>query len=1356
MRRKFLLVSLALSLVVVLGAAALGLREGPRGRHQVARLFVAPEGQGLLGLEALGAERGGSLGPGRLLVRLPEERVKWARLLLGGELEPYPPEQRLAPELRPKLSAPGKETIVVDITLFAPGDKEEVKRLLESRGGKVLRGLEEGSLVLRASVPASALGDLASSPGAVFLEPAQERALLNDRARDLTGAAPLQVPGFLFPGKKGLTGEHQIVGLADSGLDAGSLTDIHPDLRAVPGKRPKVVLLKSWAGSTNLADPSGHGTHLAATIAGTGAASGGKFRGVAPGASIYFQALRNKEGKIEPPPDLGVLFAPAYAAGVRVHVNGWGGSAGGYYAAAAAVDRFVRSHPDFLVVFGAGNAGPGEGTLTPEAHTKNGLVVGASQVPRPLLDPAQQEAGAPASFSSRGPTRDGRIKPELFAPGAAVSARARAVSGNFPAAKDYTYLAGTSVAAAVAGGCAALLREYFLTALHHDPSAALLKASLINGARCGEGFPGRTGFGVLDLAGTVLAFEERCFSFADDAVGVGQGEEKVFTYRVTDPGVPLKVTLAWTDPAAVPGSGAVLVNDLDLVVRGPDGEEYLGNSFLGFGKPDTVNNVEQVLLARPKPGVYQIIVRGSAVRAEARSGRKAQDFALVYGQPLERDVVAAPGSALRLASGRVVALAPERVRAVRDDSLVSPEREGELLTGAVVYLAPGPEEKATTYVVGRTWRARGVQVTRAGPGFLVGEVNPAVREGGFFVDPRAREWLFVNGRAQEPGRLLPGGEVLASVCPATQTIWRAEVRFDEHTGFLEQVDVARGEVKLFGDPEPYRVLSATAFSYLDELVEADRADLPFGAGACPDWRELLPGLKARLVCAPGTREVLYLGAYRALAVGTLAEVSPSSGWIAFRTGAKYLVHPGISVSRDRKKVSLEALAPGDHAVAVLLPGTREVLALVAHSRVVYGRIVHVDPKSGLFSLTDSRNDLKTYRYSAATRFFRWGLPGTSALLQPGSWARLFLDPGSGEAWRVDLAETGETQKGVVISYDPSSESLATSAGEYLLTARTAVVKNGYPVTAADLVPGEEVELLPLAATVSGRPLLAAVNATARKGVGAPSLSVAAPWRAGEVIILAGVTSGDKVYLYREDAPPAVSGVGPGGRFVFNFTLREDAGAVVQVVAVASDTGGVAGQYVTVSPQAATVVADISGHWAAREIGNLAAQGFLKGYPDGSFRPDVAISRAEFVVLLVRALGRTPRERPRPFSDAGEIPAWARPAVSEAVRRGLVEGYPDGSFRPGEPVRRAEAAVLLARAFGAFAPAAGEGEVLLGPDSSQIPEWALPAARFCVAQRLFLGYPGGYFRPAAFLTRAEAAVALWRFLENLVFPRLPPE
>ncbi|MDH7576595.1 MAG: S-layer homology domain-containing protein [Bacillota bacterium] len=1335
-------------------------------------------------LNKLGAESGDLLGKDLLLVRLPASGVAQARAVLGAALEPYLPEARLAPELLKKIRAAETQTVEVNVTLFQETDKETVARAVQGLGGLVVRGRTEPGRVLRVRIPVPRLSDLAGLPDVIFIEPASSFRFLNDRARDITGVTPLSVSGFLpltpassSTAGRGLTGAKQIVALADSGLDKGSTEEVHPDLKSLPGQMPKVVMLKSWAGASLAADPDGHGTHMAATIAGSGAASQKKFQGIAPGASIYFQGLLNPQGKLDPPPDLTALFEPAYAAGARIHVNGWGGEGGGYLGAAAQTDQFVRRHPDFLVIYGAGNSGPGDGSLTPEAATKNGLVVGASQSPHPLFNPNQSDATEPAAFSSRGPTRDGRLKPEILAPGAVVSARTRLGTDESGPGSFYTYMEGTSMAAAVAGGSAALLREYFQKyEAVANPTAALLKAVLICGARSLPDGPSSAGFGILDLGGTILALREKTFRYHEAKEGVGEGKVISYTFQVRDGSAPLKATLAWTDPEVAPGSTRPLVNNLDLVVRDPEGKEFRGNAFLFPEKPDDVNNVEQVLIPRPVPGTYTIFVKGTEITRNTVSGAtgKAQDFALVFGQPLARDVITAVGDRVSLASGREVALVPEKVRFVQNGRLLPwpsafPVRrvlapdgrnllpDGDVPIGGDIYL---PQENGTgpgfTYIAARTWLAEGVQVLETDRGFLVTEINPGARSGGFYLAPGAQNFLWANGvPVTDPASLPPGGEVRGWLNPATQALWGAAFSFSETDGFLSKVDLLRREIFLLGNPRPLSLASQAALAYLDELVEVDPADLPFGAGSCPDWEKLLPGLRVKLVCNPRSGDVMYVGARRQLAIGTLARVDADAGEVFLTNGSSFRLRPGISLQLDQKEITLEQLRPGQHVVAVLLPDTGEALALNAHSGVGYGRVVYISTKNQVLYLIDDQNRFRVFNFKPDTMFFRWGLPAEAVAVEPGNWARFYLGPEEGAIRRIDLAETTGERKEVLYGYDRESGALVTEKGTYYLSARTQVTKNGYPITPEDLVPGEEVTLTPFLAEGPRGPLLAAVAARMRPGVTAPRLEVAASWRNGDVV-LSGVTSADRLYLYRPEGGREAIPPGRGGQFTCYFTPGEEGrdAVVLQVVAVDSRTGGVTGQFVTLPPAPAkSTLKDLAGHWATGEVEALLAQGLVTGYPDGTFRPGAPVTRAELTLLLCRALGWSGATGSLEFADAGVIPAWARPAVMQAVQRGLVSGYPDGYFRPNRALSRTEATVLLARVLDLFVPELNkrkEPQQSVPPwqDWAQVPGWAQEAVACAFQAGITRGRTPESFAPAAPFTRAEAAVAVSRLLEVL--------
>jgi hypothetical protein len=112
------------------------------------------------------------------------------------------------------------------------------------------------------------------------------------------------------------------------------------------------------------------------------------------------------------------------------------------------------------------------------------------------------------------------------------------------------------------------------------------------------------------------------------------------------------------------------------------------------------------------------------------------------------------------------------------------------------------------------------------------------------------------------------------------------------------------------------------------------------------------------------------------------------------------------------------------------------------------------------------------------------------------------------------------------------------------------------------------------------------------------------------------------------------------------------------------------------------LSDIAGNWAESDIHNAVAAGWVGGYPDGTFHPEREITRAEFVQLLAKALRwiQPDVQEPLPeYTDIDDIGLWSRPAISAAVRLGLIDGYADGSFGPDRSLTRAEMTVMIARA-----------------------------------------------------------------------------
>ncbi len=166
--------------------------------------------------------------------------------------------------------------------------------------------------------------------------------------------------------------------------------------------------------------------------------------------------------------------------------------------------------------------------------------------------------------------------------------------------------------------------------------------------------------------------------------------------------------------------------------------------------------------------------------------------------------------------------------------------------------------------------------------------------------------------------------------------------------------------------------------------------------------------------------------------------------------------------------------------------------------------------------------------------------------------------------------------------------------------------------------------------------------------------------------------------------------------------------------------------------------DIAGHWSRQAVNMLMTRDVVHGFPDGTFRPDAAVTRAQFAAILANALGWGEAEGiVLPFRD--RIPEWAAPGIRAAVARGVIAGYPDGRFLPDRMITRAEMAALMDRAL-----KLEEGECPVFNDSKAIPRWAEPAVRRAGAAGLMKG-ADGFFRPLATATRGETAALILKSL-----------
>ena len=265
-----------------------------------------------------------------------------------------------------------------------------------------------------------------------------------------------------------------------------------------------------------------------------------------------------------------------------------------------------------------------------------------------MFDKVANNKKGMAAFSSRGPTADGRVKPDVVAPGTYVLSTkstlvtfanywAKPSQLGYGAVYDNYFAAdgGTSMATPLTAGAAALVRQYYTDVQGvSDPSAALIKATLISGAynmAPGQYGTGRyreihnlpddsQGWGRVNVMDSITPPAQGKVRFVDSA-GVITGQTLSYGYEVIAASVPVKVALVWSDYPGTASAGRQLVNDLDLTVTGPDGKIYHGNQFNAlnsFSTPgateyDKINNVEVVNIKPSAVGPLEIAVNGSAV-----------------------------------------------------------------------------------------------------------------------------------------------------------------------------------------------------------------------------------------------------------------------------------------------------------------------------------------------------------------------------------------------------------------------------------------------------------------------------------------------------------------------------------------------------------------------------------------------------------------------------------------------------------------------------------------------------------------------------------------------------------------------
>ncbi len=168
--------------------------------------------------------------------------------------------------------------------------------------------------------------------------------------------------------------------------------------------------------------------------------------------------------------------------------------------------------------------------------------------------------------------------------------------------------------------------------------------------------------------------------------------------------------------------------------------------------------------------------------------------------------------------------------------------------------------------------------------------------------------------------------------------------------------------------------------------------------------------------------------------------------------------------------------------------------------------------------------------------------------------------------------------------------------------------------------------------------------------------------------------------------------------------------------------------------------DIEGHWAYDCIMTLIGQGIIKGYPDGTIRPDDNVTRAETVILVCRALELTEEEGLTGYIDS--IPKWARGYIKAATTHRIFMGYPNKTFKPNKNITREEILVALMKAF---SKTSEEDLELSFTDANSISNWALEYVKAGVQHKIIEGYPDNTSKPKNNITRAEAFTMICKLL-----------
>ena len=531
--------------------------------------------------------------------------------------------------------SPASDKVRISIAVSDNVELADIKSMVSRHGGKLSsRKMMYGNRVL-AEVPVNSLSRIAEYDAVRSIENSV-RARITHNAKAAKASKVVRARNEF-----GLSGRGVAGGIWDEGA-----VDMHDDL----------VHAVSIAEKGKVSD---HATHVAGTIAGSGA-NNSSARGMAPDTQLFSYNFAGKDipGEMaKAVKNHGISFSNnswSYANGWSYHyvLNLWlwwgDENFGRYSQESAAYDELVEK-TDLVVLFAAGNDRGEKGTDEPyldmtigrgntAPHAEDGpyrsLDVTAS-AKNVITVGAVDNKGKMTSFSSWGPTKDGRVKPEIVAVGDRVTST---VSGN-----EYATYSGTSMATPAASGGVSMLVEQYQAFNGKKPGAAIIRSLLAaTGKDLGNKGPDyKFGFGLIDIyrAAALIEDDQKDNTIITDKVRKAKSN-RIRRYRVNvEAGTSkMKVALAWIDPAAKPDAEFTLVNDLDLKVYKADGSEVHLPYILDGDNPskvadhgqNTIDNIELVEIDSPDNGEWIVEVSLASI-----GKGKSQNFALTINSSKE-------------------------------------------------------------------------------------------------------------------------------------------------------------------------------------------------------------------------------------------------------------------------------------------------------------------------------------------------------------------------------------------------------------------------------------------------------------------------------------------------------------------------------------------------------------------------------------------------------------------------------------------------------------------------------------------------------------------------------------------------